>query len=191
MVHSIPYRRVFGASSANGSHEKSARKWSVTDCVRVYGSQLLWGALNAAVSSPVDPSERPRPPAEISTPRDAFEVAGRGDASGIQAALSRGLDPNLKKDLFGFTLLHVAAEAGHAEVCKALLAGGANPNVRNDLGQTPLHRAALQGRKDVVAVLLTHDAEPGVADNDGKRPCDLAELNGHSDLSRQLTPQAT
>jgi len=43
-----------------------------------------------------------------------------------------------------------AAENGHTEVAKALLAAKADINARNEDGETPLHFAARQGRTNLV-----------------------------------------
>ncbi|VDN17895.1 unnamed protein product [Gongylonema pulchrum] len=52
------------------------------------------------------------------------------------------------------TALHFAARYGQLEVAQRLLALGANPNARDDKGQTPLHLAAENDYPDVVKLFL-------------------------------------
>lgn len=54
--------------------------------------------------------------------------------------LSLGADVDVKNDL-GNTALHIAVAKGQHDVVKILLAYRANPNARNDQGQTPLFDA--------------------------------------------------
>lgn len=66
----------------------------------------------------------------------------------------------------GSTPLHVAAYFGQLEAVKLLLAAGANPNERNDLGENGLEWAASKRYHDIVEVLLESGADPELA----KRP---------------------
>ncbi|VDN36042.1 unnamed protein product [Gongylonema pulchrum] len=52
------------------------------------------------------------------------------------------------------TALHFAARYGQLEVAQRLLALSANPNARDDKGQTPLHLAAENDYPDVVKLFL-------------------------------------
>ena len=53
-----------------------------------------------------------------------------------------------------FTALMYAAQAGHIDVVKALLARGADPARKNGNGETATHRAILSGFPDVAVLLL-------------------------------------
>lgn len=67
-----------------------------------------------------------------------------------------GADPNLA-DSFDVGLnvpLHKAAELNQIEMCKLLLAAGANPSSQNKTGFSPLHIAARTGRREVIQLLL-------------------------------------
>ena len=63
-------------------------------------------------------------------------------------------DVNLKVGPDGNAPLHLAAHYGHVSVAAALLAAGANVNLKNKAGETPLHRAASASHPSVVALLL-------------------------------------
>gem|GEM_PF-1314161 len=73
------------------------------------------------------------------------------------------------------TQLHIAALWGDVEIVEVLLKRGADPNVKDDNGQTPLHIAAQEGHVDVVRVLLERGADPRIADNGGHIPLDYAK----------------
>ena len=94
--------------------------------------------------------------------------------------------------------LHWAAKHGHADVVKALLEEGDNPNRRDIRGHTAMHMAILNGRIDihssevVVRLLLEAGANP----NEMCRPMtdrryavpalSLAAMEGHGDIARAL-----
>lgn len=73
--------------------------------------------------------------------------------------LEHGYDVDAKNYL-GNTALYEAAELNsgfsHSTVMKSLLEHGANPNERNDRGQTPFHRVLRKGDWDTVSLFLEH-----------------------------------
>ncbi|KXJ87524.1 ankyrin repeat-containing domain protein [Microdochium bolleyi] len=85
------------------------------------------------------------------------------------------------RDNRGHTALHIAAAAGHAEVCHLLLAKGARLEARDSFGQTPLHRAVCSSSLATVKALLAGGADPLLTDyalrsSYGNRP-DRGECN--------------
>jgi len=55
------------------------------------------------------------------------------------------------------TALHISVKEGLLKVLDALLAGGANPNIRNKRGCSPLMEAAMIGSSDLIARLITDE----------------------------------
>uniref|UniRef100_A0A7S4V8V4 Palmitoyltransferase n=2 Tax=Alexandrium monilatum TaxID=311494 RepID=A0A7S4V8V4_9DINO len=78
-----------------------------------------------------------------------------------------------------------AAFGGHDEVVRLLLRFKANPDLRDESGQTPLHWAA-RGHAGTVALLLAHGASPDVRDADGRTPAFWAEHEERDDILEML-----
>lgn len=85
--------------------------------------------------------------------RSPFDFAIDGQRPQIvQLFVERGLDPNAKaRD--ETPLLHWAAFWGYAQLAKALLEHGADPNVRNELGKTTLMVTEERGYEEIANLL--------------------------------------
>jgi hypothetical protein len=88
-----------------------------------------------------------------------FEACEKGDIGKLGDLLAK--DPSLVRtknvdaDHGGWTRLHTAAQAGHLEAVRILLARGADPNAREEGDNTyPLHWAAARKNVDMVRALL-------------------------------------
>jgi truncated hemoglobin YjbI/ankyrin repeat protein len=94
----------------------------------------------------------------------------------VAGIVARGVEVNSTK-LWGRGALHFAAKAGFIGTVNVLLKNGADPNLRDDEGQTPLFYAFRAGKsidpKTVVAALLKAGADPEVKDGKGKTVGDL------------------
>ena len=104
-----------------------------------------------------------------------WEAARKGDVAAVTAALDKGADVNAKFR-YGATALFKAAERGHADVVKLLLARGADASVKDTFYSATAMTWALQNdRTEVVRALLEKDSE-SVTDvlltgaRDGKAP---------------------
>ncbi|XP_037290764.1 BRCA1-associated RING domain protein 1 isoform X2 [Rhipicephalus microplus] len=91
-----------------------------------------------------------------------------------------------RRNRLGETPLQVAAIKGDVTRVKALLGGGANPNVRDNAGWTPLHEASSQGALEVVRLLLAAGASVNAAGPDGVTPLHDAVLSNVPDVVLQL-----
>jgi ankyrin repeat protein len=82
--------------------------------------------------------------------------------------------------------LHAAAAGRHIEVCRVLLAAGADVNATQHGGFTPLHEAAQHGDVEMTELFLSAGAERAARTDAGQTPADLATAAGHADLASRL-----
>ena len=82
--------------------------------------------------------------------------------------------------------LHSAAAGRHHEVCRLLVAAGAELDSRQAGGYTPLHAAAEHGDTELVELFLSAGADPAAPGPDDETPADTAERAGHHDLAVRL-----
>lgn len=99
----------------------------------------------------------------------------------VQLLLSHdGINPMLL-DTRGSSALHLAAWAGHAEICKLLLTHPhlpADPNGLTAENETPLHFAAQHGHLTALIELLAHGADPNIMNCRDETPLDLGAQYG-------------
>ncbi|MFB4306109.1 ankyrin repeat domain-containing protein [Actinomadura sp. GTD37] len=88
----------------------------------------------------------------------AADLAREGDTAQLAEFVDHGL-PADAADASGNTLLMLAAYHGHAGTVRALLARGADPDLRNARDQTPIAGALFKGEDEVVAVLRDAGAD--------------------------------
>ena len=83
-------------------------------------------------------------------PEQLFQAAARNDAAGVKEMIAAGADPNSVSEKFGHTPLYNACISGAADSASALIAAGANPNLRFT------YRSPVDGRVEADIVALTH-----------------------------------
>ena len=77
-------------------------------------------------------------------------------------------------------------EAERQEAERQKLEAGADPNARDENGDTPLHRAVLWGDAGAIAALLEAGVDPDARDKDGSTPLHWATLLGGADVIAAL-----
>ncbi|MDF3022918.1 MAG: ankyrin-3 [Alphaproteobacteria bacterium] len=80
------------------------------------------------------------------TPLMLAAFAGKGDA--VRALLKRGAQPNVKSAKGGYTALHYAVVRSNYTAVVALVEGGADGTIPNDVNLTPLELAQTRNQAD-------------------------------------------
>ncbi|KAM0789485.1 hypothetical protein ACM66B_000305 [Microbotryomycetes sp. NB124-2] len=82
------------------------------------------------------------------------ELAIEGDAQAIQSYLNESTSVDINElDLYGFSPLHLATDRGHIEAVRVLLKAGANPDIKDEDGNTALELARISEHDDIAALL--------------------------------------
>lgn len=119
---------------------------------------------------------------------DAWECAALGRTTDLFTLFARAPSTLTARSPDGFTLLHLAAYFGHADLAERLIRYGAavdavsaNPSVVR-----PLHSAVAAGSVRVVQVLLDAGAELDAKQRGGWTPLHAAAHRGDADLVELL-----
>ena len=75
------------------------------------------------------------------------------DPVGLRVLLAAGAEPDVQRELDGWTSLHWAAALGHEECVRALLAHGATASIRTPEGQTAFDLAEQNGYTSVARLI--------------------------------------
>lgn len=97
----------------------------------------------------------------------------------VRAALRRGVDLPLVRDIIGQPPLLVAVRRGCNASVVALLSAGSEPNERGEGGVSALHIASGHGSVQIAGSLLALGAAVDTRDVDGYTPLHRAARDGH------------
>ena len=163
-------------------------------------------------NKPADQSRQMTPEEAADFAEQVFNKAREGDAAMLAALLSKGLPANLRNHK-GDTLLMLASYHGHVEAVKVLLEHNADPEIRNDNGQSPIAGAAFKGdlveggaqvegasfdgrtalmmaamfnRGEIIDYLISKGADPKAKDANGITALDAARTMGATEAVAQL-----
>ncbi len=118
------------------------------------------------------------------------EMAGRWlDADGVDPndAVESKEDPADVKLGFKEIALQEAVQLGSSqEMVKAILAAGANPNAKDQNGETALHLSARLGHQEIVDTLIGPGAKFDAKNKQGETPLHLAVRHGHVGIVDKL-----
>jgi ankyrin repeat protein len=108
---------------------------------------------------------------------------GYADEDGVKFLLAHGADPNIT-DKYGDTMLRQLT-AGHYKnirVIEALIASGADINIKNLMGSAPIHGATAE----VTKLLIANGADVNTKSNNGSTPIHEACINAYINLATVL-----
>lgn len=110
---------------------------------------------------------------------------GKAEVAHILVEAGARVDASTRNE-FANQPLHAAAAGRHLEVCRILLAAGADVNATQHGGFTPLHEAAQHGDVELAELFLSAGADPSAGDDSGRTPAETAETAGHPDLAARI-----
>jgi len=110
-----------------------------------------------------------------------------GDVALVQSVIDAGEDINEPSQMMLFTVLHLAAEKGFADVIRLLLSCGALVDAATWTAETSLMMAAREGHEAAVRALLDGGADPNLRNSDKATAADVARNAGHESLAQILS----
>jgi hypothetical protein len=138
---------------------------------RPAGGGAAGGGGGGGVDGVMDALTGGRPEDRDDALQRAFTVVRAGRIEELRDILVTGLvDLNQDRDHAGNSLLIVAAQNGNKRVIKELLRKGADPNTRNDKGNTALHYLFAYKHRELGEYLIDKGADDTLTNNDGLTP---------------------
>eukprot|EP00180_Rhodochaete_pulchella_P000564 Plantae.Rhodophyta-Rhodochaete_pulchella.ctg1404.p1 GENE.Plantae.Rhodophyta-Rhodochaete_pulchella.ctg1404~~Plantae.Rhodophyta-Rhodochaete_pulchella.ctg1404.p1 ORF type:complete len:317 (-),score=64.49 Plantae.Rhodophyta-Rhodochaete_pulchella.ctg1404:790-1740(-) len=122
-------------------------------------------------------------------PKPLHEAARSGDQEHIRSLVQSETigDEIDETDMFGYTALHMAVEAGYEAITRLLIDAGANIEQMTKLhASRPLHYAAFLGHDAVAKVLLEKKANINAQTDDGRSPLFQAAFRSHPSMVKLL-----
>ena len=109
---------------------------------------------------------------------DLHRACRMGDLGTIQQAYRVQPEKiNQKDPMLGWSPLYRTVVCGHLDATEFLLSQGADPNLRNELGETPLHHAASNCQLTIATLLLKYSSDPNTPQLSGDTPLHLCTRN--------------
>ena len=124
---------------------------------------------------------------------EVFDLATQNGDIEMMNFLLDIIDPNVR-GIAGETILHKCIMMFAYEhsfdnpkqtienIIKLLLEKGANPNIRNGVGNTPLHLASMKNFPPIVKLLLEKGGDKSIQNTRGQTAKDIAINKGYSDV---------
>lgn len=124
---------------------------------------LLLILLTSATAFCETPAEARKKLAEYKikiTKKNFISVIQQNDLTLTKLFLDAGINPNTAVNGAGQTVLTLAASQGSTQIAKALIAKGADVNIKVADGVTPIIFAAQRGHDEILKLLLDNGADP-------------------------------
>jgi len=147
-------------------------------------SQQSAPAPEAKPVEPVAEVASPEPPKAKAPDLSIISAAIDGNIEAVKQHLAAGAD--VEFDIYGLSVLDLAAGEGHKEIAELLIAEGADVNTKpGDEETTPLHLAAMNGHTEVAELLIAKGADVNAKDTQSKTPLDWAKKTKIEELLRK------
>ena len=108
-----------------------------------------------------------------------YDASRRGNVELTRRLIKMKADVNFRGEKFGNTALMDAANRGHLNAVRALIAGGASVDACDKFGSTALHYASKAGELTICGILIAAGAEHSIPNKHGKTPLDLGRGNSN------------
>jgi hypothetical protein len=102
------------------------------------------------------------------------------------AVLTRGIPVNARRSVDGWTALHYAVHRKRRQLVVALLAVGADPNVKNNSGVTSVFEGADWSTADILQLLIDSDGNVNEPNNHGQTPLIVLVTLNKGDAAARL-----
>jgi ankyrin repeat protein len=120
---------------------------------------------------------------------DAFVLSASNftlTIEGVTAAVTRGIPVNGSHSSDGWTALHYAVHHQRRKLVVALLAAGADANVKDNYGRTSVWRGALQSTAEILQLLIDGGSSVNESDNYGLTPLIVLARSNNGDAAARL-----
>lgn len=115
-----------------------------------------------------------------------IDAASRGLTKSVEILLNAGANVEAKTKNEEKTALILAADQGHSNIVRVLIAWRSNVNARDNDGRTALIVAAARGHADIVQLLLQHGADVAAKDRFDNTALHNAEKYGGPAVTQLL-----
>lgn len=113
-------------------------------------------------------------------------AATKGDIPALESILKSNPEALNAPDGNGMAALRLATYSNQIETVRFLLNRGADPDVQDDMGNTPLHWACSFGHEAITALLIDHKADLSAENASGMTPLHNAASRGRIKLAELL-----
>ncbi|XP_030843124.1 E3 ubiquitin-protein ligase MIB2 [Strongylocentrotus purpuratus] len=105
----------------------------------------------------------------------------------VKYLLDHGADPNTTNVKGGRSPLHIGASKNHTQCVRLILGKGGNPNVKDNVGDTPLHDAIRKTQKEITELLINaRNIDLELNNKRGFNPLHHAALSDNPHATRLL-----
>jgi len=115
-----------------------------------------------------------------------INAASRGLTEAVEILLNAGANIEARTKIEEKTALLLAADEGHVNIVRVLIAWRSNVNARDNDGKTALIVAAARGHADIVQLLLQHGADVNTKDRFDNTALQKAEKHGGPAVTQLL-----